>query len=306
MEVIIDEYPFLISRSTQSDKFIIINQKIYILIFLLTFLYSCQEKNYEPEGLTKMTESELLEGARQKRLPKAENALFKNEQGEEITIDSMKKIPDIENWTLDFYSNNSGEVKEAILRKATVKDKELREKIKDAFANEPPLVLVEINCEQKSEILQKVFESDQEMRTNGGEISLETDRENLATVISLIEKCGMPTLKEVNEIQMTAIWLVFQHGDNKSRKKYLHLLEQAAKNEDLKATRIAMMKDRTLMEDGKPQVYGTQVTKEDGEWNLYELESPEAVNKRRAEIGFEPLQEYLKRWDIDFKVKQVQ
>lgn len=282
------------------------SQKIYFLFFLCIFFNSCKEKEYKPAGLIKLTESELLDGARQKRLPNSENVIFKNEQGEEIAPDSIKKIPDIEDWTIDFYTNKSGEVKEAILRKATVKDKELREKIKEAFAFEPPLELVEIKCEQKSEILQKVFESDQDMRTNGGEISHERDRENLATVVSLIEKCGMPTLEEVDEIQMTAIWLVFHHGDNAIRKKYLPLLEKAARNGDLEATQIAMMKDRTLMEDGKPQFYGTQVSQDDGEWILYELDKPETVNKRRAEIGFEPLQDYLKRWDIDFKVKQVQ
>ena len=280
--------------------------KIYFLIFLCIFFYSCQEKEYKPAGLTKLTESELIEGAKQKRLPNGENAILKNVQGQEITADSIKKIPDIENWTIDFYTDSSGEVKEAILRKATEKDKQLRQKIKEAFAFKPPIKLVEIDCKQKSEILQKVFESDQEMRTNGGKINYNKDRQNLATVISLIEKCGMPTLEEVDEIQMTAVWLVFQHGDNESRKKYLPTLEQAAKNGDLKATQIAMMKDRTLMEDGRSQVYGTQVTKKEGEWILYDLKNPETVNKRRAEMGFEPLQDYLKRWDIEFKIEQVQ
>ena len=60
---------------------------------------------------------------------------------------------------------------------------------------------------------------------------------------------------------MSAIWVVFQHGNNAYRKKYLPLLELSAKRGDLKATQIAMMKDRTMMMAGQPQVYGTQVTK---------------------------------------------
>lgn len=292
-------------RSTQSDQNILMNQKFYILILFGIFFYSCQEKEYQPAGLIKLTESELIEGAKQKRLPNLENAVFKNEQGEEITSDSIKKIPDLENWTIDFYSDSSGAVKEAVLRKATKKDKQVRQKIKEAFAFEPTIKLVEIDCKQKREILQNVFESDQKMRTKGGNINYNKDRQNLATVISLIEKCGMPTLKEVDEIQMAAVWLVFQHGDNGSRKKYLPILEQAAKNGDLKAIQIAMMKDRTLMEDGRPQVYGTQVTKMEDEWILYDLENPETVNKRREEMGFEPLQDYLRRWDIEFKIEQV-
>ncbi len=113
-------------------------------------------------------------------------------------------------------------------------------------------------------------------------------------------------MEEVDKTQMLAIWLVFQHSSNQYRKKYMPLLEEAAKSGALDQTAIAMMKDRTLKDDGEAQVYGTQVVKNNttGEWELYTLENPGFVNKRRAEIGFEPLQEYLNRWDITFNVPQ--
>ena len=116
----------------------------------------------------------------------------------------------------------------------------------------------------------------------------------------------MPTLEEVNEVQMSAIWVAFQHGDNANRKKYLPLLEKAARKGDLRASQIAMRKDRTLMMDGEPQIYGTQITKSGDEWSLYDLQNPKTVNKRRAEMGFGPLQDYLKRWKIEFNVVQAE
>ncbi|QXP78674.1 MULTISPECIES: DUF6624 domain-containing protein [Winogradskyella] len=152
--------------------------------------------------------------------------------------------------------------------------------------------------------MQNVFDSDQGMRTNGGEINPKIDKENLITVVSLIEKCGMPTLEVVSDVQMSAVWVVFQHGDNANRKKYLPLLEKSAKNGDLKASQIALMKDRTMMNDDLPQVYGTQVIQNENEWILYDLANPETVNKRRTEMGLEPLQDYLKRWNIEFDIKQ--
>jgi hypothetical protein len=248
----------------------------------------------------------MLEKAKKKDFPKMETVIYKNEKGEIISIDSLQKTSNIEEWTADWYADTNGVVKEFILRKTTESDKEFQKEMQEAFNYQPPIKIIDVDCAKAQEVLQNVFDSDQEMRTNGGEIHEETDRQNLTTVISLIEKCGMPTLEEVNDVQMSAIWVVFQHGDNANRKKYLPLLEKSARNGDLKATQIAMMKDRTMMMDGEPQVYGTQVSKKGDEWVLYELTNPETVNKRRAEMGFEPLQDYLSRWNIEFNVEQAE
>ena len=279
--------------------------KTFICSLLIVFLSACYNKPYEPEGLTKLSDNQLIERAKQRVTNDMGTLVVKNEKGEVLSVDSIQKIQNLDEWATDSYVDADGTVKELILRKATAQDIELREKMMEAFSYEPPIQLVDVDCQLKQEILQKVFDSDQSMRTNGGIINPEIDRQNLTMVISLIEKCGMPTLGEVDDIQMSAIWVVFQHGDNANRKKYLPLLEQSAKNGDLKATQIAMMKDRTLMMDGEPQVYGTQVSKKGNEWVLYELSNPETVDKRRAEMGFEPLQGYLKLWDIEFNVEQV-
>lgn len=66
------------------------------------------------------------------------------------------------------------------------------------------------------------------------------------------------------------------------------------------------MQDRILMMDGKPQIYGSQITQnnETNEWELYKLDNPEFVDKRRTEVGLEPLKEYVQNWNIEFNVKQ--
>ena len=278
--------------------------QIYLYCLIALILSSCNSRTYEPEGLTKLSDTELIERAKQKRVPEIDAVVFKNEQGDVLSFDSIQKIWNPEEWATDSYVDENGDVKELILRKSTPEDMELLEHIKKAFDYQPPIELIDIDCTKKQEILQEVFDSDQGMRTDGATIDPEVEHQNLTKVISLIEKCGMPTLDEVDDIQMSAIWVVFQHGDNANRKKYLPLLEQAAKNGDLKATQIAMMKDRTLMMEGEPQVYGTQVTKKGSEWKLYELSNPETVDKRRREMGFGPLQDYLDRWDIEFTVEQ--
>jgi hypothetical protein len=54
-----------------------------------------------------------------------------------------------------------------------------------------------------------------------------------------------------------------------------------------------------LLAEGRPQVYGTQVTRRDGAWVPRDLRDPELVDERRDSAGLEPLAEYLERFGDD-------
>mgnify|MGYP000197491959 FL=1 len=183
-------------------------------------------------------------------------------------------------------------------------------KLRQAYNYEPPIEIIDIDCLKKGEILEEIYSLDQNMRTsdNHNNFDPKIDKQNLIKVVSLIEKCGMPTIKQVSKKQMNAIWLVFQHGDNANRKKYFPLLKKSAENGDLNKSNIALMEDRILMIDGKPQIYGSQISQnsETKKWELYELEKPETVDKRRAEVGLGSLKEYVKNWNIEFNIKQTE
>ena len=109
----------------------------------------------------------------------------------------------------------------------------------------------------------------------------------------------MPTLKEVSRKQMDAIWLVWQHTDENHRKKYFPLVELSVNKGDLSKQNYALMKDRILMDEGKPQLYGSQI--QNGK--LYELEAPSGVNERRKSMDMEPLEDYLNKFGIEYKPK---
>ena len=169
---------------------------------------------------------------------------------------------------------------------------------RDKFAYVGSVDYVEVDCNKKSEILSEVYISDQKIRRENNLIKYaKEDHRNQELVISIIEKCGMPTLNEVTQEQMNAIWIGLQHNtDNKYRIKYFPLIEKAVKNGDLSKEQYALMKDRILMNEGKPQVFGSQIKN----GKLYDLEEPETVNERRQEMGLEPIEDYLKRFDITF------
>jgi len=173
---------------------------------------------------------------------------------------------------------------------------------RDKFIYVGQIELVEVDCNKKGEILDSVYQSDQRIRLPNVpfEQFAKEDHRNQELVISIIEKCGMPSLQEVSNKQMNAIWLGLQHTDKKYRKKYFPLIEDAVNAGDLSKQQYALMKDRILMDDGKPQLYGSQIKN----GKLYKLEAPASVNERRKDMGMEPLEDYLKNFNIEYKLIQ--
>ena len=168
---------------------------------------------------------------------------------------------------------------------------------RDKFVYVGSVDIIEVDCSKKSQILSEVLESDQRIRKSNEFIKYaKEDHRNQELVISIIEKCGMPTLKEVDQKQMDAIWLGLQHSTKEIRKKYFPQIEKAVKNGDLSKQQYALMKDRILMDEGKPQIFGSQIKN----GKLYDLEDPKTVNERRQEMGLEPIEDYLKRFNITF------
>jgi hypothetical protein len=173
----------------------------------------------------------------------------------------------------------------------------------DKFYRISDIEIREINCSNKVELLQDVYESDQRVRTQKVPFKevVEVNHENLEIVISFLENCGMPSINEVSNQQLGAIWLVLQHSIHPEyTKKYFPNIEKAVNNGDLKKEQYALMKDKILMNEGKPQIYGSQIKS----GKLYKLMEPEKVNSRRKEMDMEPIEDYLKNFNIKFNIPQ--
>ena len=86
-------------------------------------------------------------------------------------------------------------------------------------------------------------------------------------------------------------------------KKYFPLIKKSADRGDLSWSTVALMEDRMLMDIGEKQKYGSQVQKANGsdKWTLYPIQDPKNVNKRRAKIGLEPIEDYLRRFGIEYE-----
>ena len=260
-------------------------------------LLSCQSSSLE-----KIDEETLIQMMVNNEMPDPSGVTIKDEQGNIITLDSLKILENTGAYAEDFYQNKAGEVTQVVVRKKTAADDQFYKKLYDAF--NPPIELneVKIDCSNLPEILTNVYNRDQDMRKAGASVDPEIDRENLEIVVSILEQCGMPSLDVVGPVQLSGLWAVLQHAPPGYQSKFLPILKKSAQKGDLEWSLIALMKDRALMYEGKPQIYGSQIS--DGK--LYDLFEPEYVNQRRASVGLGPLEEYVTRFGLEFNIPQKQ
>ncbi len=122
------------------------------------------------------------------------------------------------------------------------------------------------------------------------------DTSNLRIIESVLNSQGYPGKKLVGEPTNTIAWYVIQHNPKKIP-DYLDIMKEAGKQGEIPFDLVAMMEDRYLMNEGKPQVYGTQgMTYNNSAPFIWPIDDPETVNQRRTEVGFsESIEVYAKR-----------
>lgn len=139
-----------------------------------------------------------------------------------------------------------------------------------------------------------------------GYLMEKTDASNLAFVESTINKYGYVGKSMVGEPTNEAMWYVIQHSDHIS--KYFDAVKKAGKQKEIPMRLVAMMQDRSLVQQNKKQVYGTQVARRrlgrDKEETMFvwPVKNSYLVNHRRKKAGFETtVQQNAKRFHIEYK-----
>lgn len=121
------------------------------------------------------------------------------------------------------------------------------------------------------------------------------DRDNTEFMKKAIEKHGWPGRSLVGDDASRAAWLLIQHSpDTDLQSRCADLMKAALKNNDVNGQDLAYLTDRVLVRQGKKQIYGTQFRGGGKEAQPFPIEDEANVDKRRAEIGLQPLAEYAK------------
>jgi hypothetical protein len=132
-------------------------------------------------------------------------------------------------------------------------------------------------------------------------------RINEQKITQLLDTYGWPTIAESGARVNWTICNVIQHADNEVRIKYLPMMRQAVKDKHLEPRFLARAEDRIATERGDLQIYGGQMKyyKETKSFNLWPVYDPVNIDKRRAEIGLEPISDFLKaRFDFEWNLEE--
>lgn len=196
--------------------------------------------------------------------------------------------------------------------------KELLEKVKqnkekeEANLNKPLVAILDTIYiedqkyrQQIEEIEKKYGWSSKEMQDHW-KIIMEKDSINLLKVKAILDKYGWVGPDTVGKQGSLTLFLVIQHSNQATQEKYLPMMRDAVKDGRAKADHLALLEDRVALGQGKKQLYGSQIGRDNKTQQYYvlPLEDPDNVDKRRAEMGLPPLSDYVSSWQIKWDVEQ--
>lgn len=107
----------------------------------------------------------------------------------------------------------------------------------------------------------------------------------------IIDEHGWPGAELVGQEAARRAWLVAQHADRQLdlQRRALALIAEAARAGKGDTAQVAMLRDRVLVNEGRSQIYGTQIAAVvEGAPVPWPCEEPELMDQRRAEVGLEP------------------
>ena len=159
----------------------------------------------------------------------------------------------------------------------------------------------------RTELL-RMHDEDQEIRNKMAAEGMDVVMKDTLLMLKMVHMDSVFT-KRLNELLGSSSWfskneigtkgleaafILVQHSpDYDFQKRCLPFIEKQANNGDLSMQDYALLLDRTLMHDNKPQKYGTQIEQVNGEWVPYKIEDEANVDKRRSEIGLFSMKQYM-------------
>lgn len=128
------------------------------------------------------------------------------------------------------------------------------------------------------------------------------DARNEARVKAIIEQYGWPGASLVGRTGSMAAFLVIQHSDLASIQKYLPAIRKEADKGGLSKANLALMEDRVLVFQNKPQIYGSQVRTNPttSKAEFFPIADEAHVDERRATMDLGPLADYAKGFGFDY------
>lgn len=126
---------------------------------------------------------------------------------------------------------------------------------------------------------------------------LKVDGDNQAWFKPIFIRQGFPTVAEVGERGVDEAFYLVQHNpeDSAFQKAMLPALTALAKQDRVPKSDLAMLTDRILRYEGKPQIYGTQYLKTPDQpgMRLEPTEDLAHLDERRASMNLMPSSDWI-------------
>lgn len=127
------------------------------------------------------------------------------------------------------------------------------------------------------------------------------DTANQLRLDELVKQHGWPEATDLGAKAVMGAYAVVQHAPREYMQRYSSMVQKSTERGDISKADFARFDDRLRMRNGQPQRYGTQVnTDVKGISTFWKIEDEENVDKRRAEVGYEPLAEFAKRHKVSY------
>ncbi len=135
----------------------------------------------------------------------------------------------------------------------------------------------------------------------------DADKRNQAVLFKEIARKGWPKISEVGKEGAATAFLIVQHSNLATMRKYLPLIKNLCGRGEARWQDYALMYDRVETMEGRPQLYGSQVQRRKGqkEWTLYPIANEEDLEERRRKMGLKPMGEYAATWGIKYVPKRA-
>lgn len=117
-----------------------------------------------------------------------------------------------------------------------------------------------------------------------------------------LDEKGWLAPQTIGDTGSMAIYAVLLNSPLEFQGKYLPVMREAVEKGFAKKIDLAMLEDRYLTNQGKPQIYGTQLVRQKGgKMAPLPIEDEKNVDKRRHEVGLGTMAAYLKNFKSTYE-----
>lgn len=153
---------------------------------------------------------------------------------------------------------------------------------------------------------QKKFGQDSKEMNELWKVTNQKDSINVLKVKKILDEKGWVGKDKVGAQANSALFLVIQHSDLETQKKYLPMMKEAVTKGNANPSSLALLIDRIEIREGRKQIYGSQIGTNPNTKTQYVLPliDPDNVDKRRTEVGLDSISDYVKNWNLIWDVEK--